>query len=254
MLRTRVIPCLLIKNQGLYKGQKFKDHRYVGDPMNAIKIFNELGADELMMLDIEATKSNRAISPEQVELYASEARMPIAVGGGIQTAEQARNLLKAGAEKVVLNSSLFTNLNLVEEIATVFGSQAIVASIDAKKNWLGRFDVYSHCGMKAQGKKPHEWAKICVEAGVGEILINNIEHDGMGQGYDLELIHQISEAVDIPVIAGCGSSNTQDFLRAINEGGASAVAAASQFVFHGPRRAVLISFPARNELDSILQS
>lgn len=252
MLRTRVIPVLLIRDSGLVKGTKFKQHRYVGDPMNAIRIFNDLQADEVIILDIEASAQGRCIDPNFVELIASEARMPVAVGGGISNLDQARNLLKAGAEKLILCTTLYQKPELLTAISGKFGAQAVVACIDYKKTWLGKLECYSLSGSKSQKTTPDDLALQVEKLGAGEIMLNCIDRDGSYEGYDIETLKRIAHSVSIPVIAGCGSKDLADFEQAVKVGGASAVAAGSQFVFHGPRRAVLISFPERARIDGLL--
>lgn len=247
MLRTRVIPVLLLRNGGLVKTVQFKDPKYVGDPINAVKIFNEKEVDELVFLDITATNENRGPNLKVIEDIASECFMPLAYGGGISTFEQAQAVFGRGVEKVVLNSAA-TNLKLISQIAATFGNQAVVVSIDAKKGFWGKWDVYSHSGTKRLGVSPADFARQVVEAGAGEVIINSIEKEGTYKGYDLELVQLVSQAVNVPVVALGGAAGISDLVRVVKEGGASAAAAGSIFVFHGKHRAVLINFPAPNEL------
>ena len=248
MFRPRVIPCLLLKDLGLVKSIKFKNHRYVGDPMNAVKIFNDKGADELIFLDITASKEKRKINLELIQKIGYECNMPFSVGGGIKSVENIREILNAGSEKIAINSHAHENPNLIREAANMFGSSAIIISIDVKKNLFGKKKVYTHNGKESTGKDPVEFAQEMVEIGAGEILINSIDEDGKMLGYDLNLIRSVSDAVSVPVVAMGGAGNLKHFKEAVEVGNASAVAAGSLFVFHGKRKAVLISFPKNDEL------
>ncbi|MGE0090018.1 MAG: AglZ/HisF2 family acetamidino modification protein [Bacteroidales bacterium] len=254
MFRPRVIPVLLLRNQGLVKSVKFKNHKYIGDPINAVKIFNDLKADELVFLDINASKENSLISLDFVKKVGDEANMPFAVGGGIKTISQIKNILNSGAEKVVLNTSAALNPEFVKQAANEFGSSTITVSIDIKKNVFKKEHTYIYSGTKATQYNPVEFAQLVEEMGAGEIIINSIEHDGMMQGYDLSLIKKISESVSIPVVAVGGAGNLNDIYEAVNTGFASAVAAGSFFVYHGPRRAVLINYPTREELINLFKA
>lgn len=248
MRRIRVIPVLLIQNGGLVKSIKFKNHKYVGDPINAVKIFNEKEVDEIVILDISATKEGQAPNIAQISEIAGEAFMPLAYGGGITKLEEIKQILFEGAEKVIINTYAFENLSLITKAAQQFGSQSIVVSIDVKKNWLGKYRVYSNGGQKNRSISPTEFAKKVVEAGAGEIMLTSIDQDGTFKGYDLKLIEMVSNAVNVPVIAGGGARNIEDFYSAIAGSGASAVAAGSMFVFKMPHRAVLINYPSQKEL------
>jgi cyclase len=251
MLRPRVIPILLLRGEGLVKGIQFKDYRYVGDPMNAIKIFNEKEVDELIFLDILATKENRIPRLDYIGKIADECYMPFGVGGGIKNVEEIRRILYAGAEKVSINTAAVENPALIKEAANQFGSQSVVVSIDVKKRWGGSNNVYTHAGSKQTKLEPVRWAVRAAELGAGEILLNSIDRDGMMQGYDLELIAQVASAVDVPVIACGGAGKVEDLGEAVYRGGASAVAAGSMFVFHGRKRAVLINYPTQEELEDV---
>jgi cyclase len=251
MHNVRVIPTLLISSEGLVKTRQFKAPRYVGDPINAVRIFNEKEVDELVFLDIDATKKNTPPQFELIEQIASEAFMPVAYGGGIKTIDEIRSLLRLGVEKVVLNSCLGKDTKLIEEASSLFGSQSIVVSVDVKKPLFRGYRVHLVNGTKNTGQDPVTYAKKLEEAGAGEIFLNSIDRDGTLQGYDLELISMVSESVDIPVIACGGASNLDDFRQAIKTGGASAVAAGSMFVFHGKHQAVLITYPDYTELRNL---
>lgn len=249
MFRPRVIPCLLLKNLGLVKSVKFKDYTYIGDPINAVKIFNDKRADELVFLDILATKEKRLINTELLKKIADESNMPFGVGGGIKTLSDIRSLLNSGAEKVIINSGAVSRPEFIKEASEEFGSSTIVVSIDAKKRFLGgRYQVYINNAREKTKYSPVEFSQIADQYGAGEIIINSIDNDGLMGGYDIELIKSVSSAVSVPVVALGGASNYSDFTSAVKDGQASAVSAGSLFVFHGPRRAVLISFPSKEEL------
>jgi len=253
MQRPRVIPLLLLRNLGLVKSVKFKNHRYIGDPINAVKIFNDKKADELVFLDINAAKENRCISVEFVHRVGDEANMPFAVGGGIKTIENIRDILNYGAEKVIINSAAHEDPDFIKRAADSFGSSTITVCIDIKKRILGKEKIY----LPGSGKEIHEdpvsFAQKMEEYGVGEIIIQSIDKDGTYEGYDLELTKKISVSVTIPVIALGGAGQYSHFKDAVNIGRASAVAAGSIFVFHGPRKAVLISYPSKQEIKEIFE-
>jgi len=249
MYRPRVIPILLLKGQGLVKSVKFKDYRYIGDPINAVN--NDLKADELVFLDILASKAKRTISLDFVRNVGDEANMPFAVGGGIRTIQQIKEIINAGAEKVVINTYAAENPDFIKQASDEFGSSTIVVSIDVKKKLLGKKQVYTLAGSKATGLNPVDFAQLMQEKGAGEIIINSIEKDGAMNGYDLELIRSVSESVEIPVVAAGGAGDLSDFRKAVNASYASAVAAGSMFVYHGPRKAVLINYPSTEELEKI---
>lgn len=248
MLRTRVIPCLLLKDRGLVKTVKFRDPTYLGDPINIVKIFNDKEVDELVFLDITATVENRRPPFDLLSKITSECFMPLGYGGGVRHLEDIRKLLNLGVEKVAVNSYAVENPLFIKAAADQAGSQSIVASIDVKANRLGEYEVYTHSGQKATGLHPVKLAIEMEEQGAGELLLNSIDRDGTMQGYDLELIRQVSRAVTIPVVASGGAATIQHLAEVVKQGGASAAAAGSMFVFQGPRRAVLISYPSSQEL------
>jgi len=251
MFRPRIIPVLLLRQLGLVKSVKFKDYRYIGDPINAVKIFNDLKADELAFLDITATSEKRLISLDFVRNVGDEANMPFAVGGGIRTIRDIREILNAGAEKVVINSYAFENPEFIREASDLFGSSTIIVCIDVRKQLFGGFQVYTNGGKKGTGKGPVDYALEMQHLGAGEIIIQSIDRDGNMEGYDIELIRKVSEKVTIPVVALGGAGLYQHFSEAVSTGLASAVAAGSMFVYHGPRRAVLINFPTQEEIKKI---
>jgi len=252
MMLPRVMPSLLLRNKGLVKGIGFKDYRYVGDPLNAVRIFNEKEVDELFFLDITASSEGRSIDLEYVQNIADECYMPFGVGGGIKNLDEFRELVKAGAEKIAINTSAVENPQLIKKGAEVFGSQCVVVSIDTKKTWSGSYRVYIRSGAEKTSLEPVAWAQEVEQHGAGEILINSIDQDGSMQGYDLEIIKKVSASVTIPVIACGGAGKNVHFAEAV-QAGASAVAAGSLFVFHGRRRAVLINAPTTQELEHVFK-
>ncbi len=254
MLKTRVLPCLLLKGTGLVKTVRFQDPVYVGDPMNAIRIFNTKEVDELVLLDITATPERKSPSFELISRISDECRMPLTVGGGVRSLDDVKKLLACGAEKVVINTYAIESSDFIKEAAQAVGSQSIIISIDAKKKINDGYEVFSQSGTKAAGLDPVTWAKEVEQKGAGEIFLNSIDNDGTMSGYNLELIVQVTAAVNIPVIVCGGAGRLEDFSRAVHEGGAAAVAAGSMFVFHGRKRAVLINFPTKTELESVLNN
>jgi imidazole glycerol-phosphate synthase subunit HisF len=253
MLQTRVIPCLLIQNSGLVKTIQFKNPTYVGDPINAVRIFNEKQVDELVLLDIAASKTDREPDYELIENIVSEAFMPIAFGGGVRTLAQAKRLINLGVEKIVINTAVLNNTLLVRQIADSLGSQSVVICLDIKKDWLGKYQLFNSSKGKAVNLDLMKYLHSTVNAGAGEIFLNSVDCDGIGSGYDLELIERISSAIDVPVIACGGAGSVNHFKNAV-DAGASAVAAGSMFVFMGKRRAVMINYPSREQLEGVLHN
>lgn len=231
MLKVRVIPTLLWKNTGLVKGIGFNSWRRIGTVMPAIKVYNTRDVDELILLDISATLDRRELDYDAVEEYSSECFVPLTIGGGVQNMEQIRRLLLAGADKVVINSAAYYDPELITEAARRFGSQCIVASVDAKQTGEGKYECFSHSGKRPTNKEPKAWARELEERGAGEILITSVERDGTMDGYDIALIKQVTENVNIPVIASGGAGNYEDMFKALEVGKSSAVAAASIFQF-----------------------
>ena len=253
MLRTRVIPCLLLKSRGLVKTVKFKDPKYIGDPLNALKIFNEKEVDELIFLSIDATINNSEPLYDLIEDITKECFMPFCYGGGIKTIEQIQKILKLGVEKVAINSAAYEDPEFVREACHIFGSSTIVVSIDVKKNVFGKYQVVINGGTLNTKLDPMEHSKKMEELGVGELIINSIDRDGTMVGYDLNLIKKVTSIVNIPVIACGGAKSISDFAKVSIEAGASAAAAGSMFVFHGKHKAVLITYPERKELIATLE-
>jgi cyclase len=253
MFRPRIIPTLLLRNLGLVKSVGFKDYKYIGDPINAVKIFNDLKADELVFLDILASKEKRVISLDFVSKVGDEANMPFSVGGGIRTIQDIRSVLRAGAEKVVINTFAVEDPSFIRTAADEFGSSTITVCIDVKKKIFGKQQVYIYGGSKSTSLDPVSFAIMMGEMGAGELIINSIDRDGSMEGYDIELIKTVSDSVTIPVVALGGAGKVEDLNEAVQNGHASAVAAGSMFVFHGPRRAVLINYPQPEELKNIFK-
>lgn len=245
--RPRIIPVLLVDNRDLIKTINFKDRTYLGDPVNAVKIFNRKGIDELSILDIGATKNGREPDFELLEDIASEAFMPLSCGGGITTVDQVHELLAIGYEKVVINTGLIRNPNLVKKSVELFGSQSIVASIDAKLV-RGQYKCVIADGSETVEATPVELAKEAEKMGVGEIIINSIDRDGRMQGYDIELVKSVVEAVKVPVTAIGGAGGVGDLKAVLHEGYAHAAAGGSMFVYYGRLKAVLITAPSEKEL------
>ena len=231
MLKVRVIPTLLWKNFGLVKGVGFDSWRRVGPVLPAIKVYNRRDVDELILVDITASQSKTEPDCDSVHDFADECLVPLTVGGGVTNLHQIQQMLRTGADKIALNSELYSNPNLVDEAAGRFGSQCLVASIDAKSSGEGAYECFSHAGTRITGKNPVEWARELEDRGAGEILITSIERDGTMQGYDLGLIESVVRAVNIPVIASGGAGCYQDMCKAVLDAGASAVAGASMFHF-----------------------
>lgn len=252
MLKTRVIPSLLLRNGGLVKTRRFRDAVYVGDPINAVKIFNDKEVDELVFLDIEATPAGRGPDFGLLEAIAAEAFMPFGYGGGIRSVEDVRRLLSLGIEKVILNTAAFDTPDLVRACADVAGSSSVVVSIDVSTDLLRRRRVMVAGGSRVAGNDPVGLARKMEQLGAGEILLNSIDRDGTSKGYDLHLVADVSAAVNIPVVALGGAGSLGD-MRAAVEAGASAVAAGSFFVFHGPHRAVLISYPDYRTMENLFR-
>ncbi len=243
MNAVRLIPCLLLQGERLVKTIKFKSPTYIGDPRNAVRIFNDKEADELVLLDIDASRHRKQPDPGLISEIISEAFMPVAFGGFITDVATARTYFKVGMEKLVLNSAIADNHELVTELAKEFGSQSIMASIDAKRSLFGSYAVFTRGGTQRTTWTPADLARKYEEAGAGEILINSIDRDGTLSGYDLELVKAVTSSVTIPVISCGGARGVQDFETVIRDAGASAASAGSCFVFQGKHRAVLISFP-----------
>jgi cyclase len=253
VIKTRVIPCLLLKGGGLVKTVKFKDPSYVGDPINAVKIFNDKEVDELIVLDITASRENKGPAFSTIEDIASECFMPVAYGGGVTTVEQARRIVWMGVEKVVVNSAALGGTDLVSGIADQIGASSTVVAIDVRKDLLGRYRVYDAAREKGTDLDPLAHAERVVAAGAGEVFVNDVSRDGTRKGFDLELVRRMSSALDVPVIV-CGGAGSLDDVKAAADAGASGVAAGSLFVYVGKHRAVMINYPQYSALRSLFQS
>ena len=252
MLKPRVIPVLLLRNQGLVKTIKFEKHVYVGDPINAIKIFNEKEVDELIFLDIDASKNGLEPNFSMILQIATECFMPVCYGGGIKDIETIRKILKLGIEKIAINSSALKSFDFVRKAVDTFGSSTIVVSIDIKKSLLGKHQIFDHEKKKILNIDLLEYINKIEQCGVGELLINSVDKDGTMTGYDTSLIEKITKNVKIPVIACGGASSFSDFKTVISYAKASAVGAGSIFVFHGKHKAVLITYPSTEELKMLI--
>lgn len=252
MIKTRFIPCLLLKDSGLVKTIKFNKARYIGDPINAIKIFNDKEVDELMVLDITATSSNKGPNYNLIERFASECFMPLAYGGGIHSLDQAKKLFALGVEKICIQSAALSDTSLITKLSNNFGSQSIIVSIDVKKNLLNKHKLFSCNSKKTLSLNWEQHLQNVVSLGAGEILLNSVDKDGTMTGMDLELIEKASNLVSVPIIA-CGGVGSLSDIKDGVKAGASAIAAGSFFVFHGPLRAVLISYPNYREIDLLFK-
>jgi len=246
--RPRVIPVLLLKDSGLVKSIRFADHRYIGDPINAVRLFNDLRADELVILDTDATREERVISADLVRNVGEEANMPFAVGGGIRDLEHIRELIKAGAERVVICSYATQQPEFIRQASDSFGASAIVVCMDVKRDRAGNELVWARGGLSPTGYTPEVFAKLMEEQGTGEIIVQSMERDGTMEGYDLDLIKRVTDAVDIPVMALGGAGTLDDLRQAYRHGHATGLAAGSMFVFHGRKRGVLINYPDKTEM------
>lgn len=248
MFRPRIIPVLLLKNLALVKSVKFKKHKYIGDPINAVRIFNDLKADELVFLDIGASRNNQLISLDFVKNVGEEARMPFAVGGGIRSAEDIKTLINAGAEKVVINTHAARNPDFIREASDAFGSSTIVVCIDVKKTLFGAQRTWILNGSKSTEYTPVEFAQLMEKNGAGELIIQSIDKDGTMEGYDIELVRSISTSVNLPVVALGGAGKKEDLEEAYRNGHANGLAAGSLFVYQSKKRGVLVNYPDKGEL------
>lgn len=252
MIKTRVIPCLLLHETGFFKTTRFKNPVYLGDPINILKIFNEKEADEIMIFDISATTAGKEPRFELLAEMSSECFMPLGYGGGLKDLEQMTKLFSMGFEKICLNSEALQNPAIIEQAASRFGSQSIVVCLDVRKTFLKSYQVYTHSGSQAAGLGPVDAAIEIEKRGAGELIVNSVDRDGTMQGYDIELLKSVSRVVSIPVVALGGAGNIEHLSQAVRQGGVSAVGAGSMFVFKGPHRAVLINMPTREKLDQVL--
>lgn len=253
MLRIRVMPVLLLRDESLVKTIKFGKYTYIGDPCNTVRIFNELEVDELIFLDINATRSKRKPNVKLLADIANECFMPLAYGGGIKTFSEAKEILTIGFEKVAVNSSAIENPQIISELAEHFGSQAVIVSIDVKKDFLGRNRVWGNSGKSNSKLDPVSWAREAERLGAGEILLTAINHEGSWSGFDLQLIRDVANAVNIPVVAHGGAGKIEDIGDAVKKGQASAVALGSMVTFQKKGMGVLVNFPDELKLREVLK-
>jgi cyclase len=247
----RVIPCLLIDEEGMVKTVRFKDPDYLGDPINIINLFNRFEVDEIALLDIRATTEGRRPPFELVGQLASECWVPLTYGGGVRTVEDARALFRCGVEKVVVGTAASGDPGLVTSIGDQYGAQAVVVAVDVKRSWRGKYDVVVESGTRSTRTDPVQYAQRAVAIGAGEILLTSVDRDGTMDGYDLDLVEQVTSAVDVPVVACGGAGSRADLPSPVRRGGASASAAGSIFVYQGRERGVLVNFPERSQLEQL---
>lgn len=252
MLRSRIIPCLLIKDDYLVKTVNFTNEKYVGDPLNAVKIFNEKFVDELMIIDISASSSGKKPNLNLISKLANESRMPLSYGGGVQCAKEAKEIIGLGVEKICMSSSIINNPNLCIEVSESIGSQSLVAVLDVKKNFLKRYQVVTNRSKTKHNLDINFLINAFQKNGIGELVINSVDNDGLMQGYDLDLIQKVHSQVSVPltVLGGAGSLN--DMKELINRFGIIGCAAGSLFVFKGKYKAVLINYPSFKEKETII--
>ncbi|MFT3714301.1 MAG: AglZ/HisF2 family acetamidino modification protein [Archangium sp.] len=252
MLRKRLIPSLLLRSGGgLVKTQKFSEPKYVGDPINAVKIFNEKEVDELFLFDIHATRDRRRPNFKMIEEIVSEAFMPVGYGGGVKTLDDARTLLALGVEKVAINTAALAGLSFVTELKNAFGAQCVVGVVDVRKRFFGGTQVHSHSGAKVTEPDPLAWAQKLVEAGAGEILLQSVDRDGTMSGFDLDLLRSFDRRLPVPLVAAGGAGSVQHMRDAFNACQLSGLAVGARFVYQGSLRGVLINYLSRAELDSL---
>ena len=243
MLRSRVIPCLLIHNNGLVKTVKFKDKTYIGDPINTVKIFNEKQVDELMILDIDATVLGKEPNFKLIDKLANESRMPLCYGGGIKTSKEADKIFNLGVEKIALSSTAVNNPELISEISNMVGSQSVVAVLDIKKSIFGRYEIVTHNSKKKFDGNIETTINQLIERGVGELVINSVDHDGVMKGYDFALLDKVYALTSVPLTILGGAGSLSDITEAVERYKIVGVAAGSLFVFKGKYKAVLINYP-----------
>jgi imidazole glycerol-phosphate synthase subunit HisF len=253
MIRPRIIPALLIKDEGLVKTRKFQKPRYIGEPINAVKIFNGKEVDELVILDISAGITSKGPNFKLIKNIAAESFMPFGYGGGISNISEIEQLFSLGVEKVILNSAAYFNSDLISEASEIYGNQSIVVSVDFKKRYLRGYGVYVNGGRRNVSNNLVEYVQLMEHYGAGEILLTSIDNDGMMAGYDIEVIRKVSEAVKIPVVACGGAGNIEHLHNVINNGKSSAAAAGSMFIYNGVHRAVLINYPEYKKLLEIIR-
>ncbi len=251
MRKTRVIPILLIDKGGVYKTRLFKDPKYIGDPINTLRLFNDMEVDEVMLIDISATRERREPNYAMIEELVSRAFMPIAYGGGIKTVEQARKILNCGVEKVIINSAAQKSTELLTDCSKIFGSQSVVVCVDYKKNLFSIRKQYDHVTKKLLSISPEKAAQFAVKAGAGEVMFNCVDKDGEMNGLDLEFLKEVCNCLTIPIVI-CGGAGNLEHLRLAKDAGVSAIAGGSMFVYRGAQRGILINYPSEKLLDEYL--
>ena len=252
MLQKRVIPCLLLHKGGLYKTQKFKNPTYIGDPINAIKIFNTKEVDELMFFDIDASAKNKDPNYKMIEDIASECFMPLCYGGGVKTIEQMKRIYSLGVEKISISSEAILNPSLIQEAASVFGNQAVIVTIDVKKDFWKKKKVFINNGKKNTKKNPIDFVKQLENMGAGEVIINSIDNDGVMKGFDNELLKELKLIINIPIIALGGAGNLNHIKEVFEISKIDAAACGSMFVYQGPLKGILINYPPYQKLQEML--
>ncbi|KFF18039.1 AglZ/HisF2 family acetamidino modification protein [Chryseobacterium sp. JM1] len=253
MLRPRIIPSLLLQDNGLVKTVNFKNPKYVGDPINAVRIFNEKEVDELAIFDIDATAKGLEPNYSLIERIANQSRMPLCYGGGVKTVEQAQKIFGLGIEKIALSSAVLQNPQLITQIAERVGSQSVIVVLDVKKKLFGGYEVYTHNGKKSTGIDPFKFVEEAQRLGAGEIVINSIDQDGVMKGYDMNLINKVREKISLPLTVLGGAGSLSDIKQVIDKHGIIGVAAGSLFVFKGVYKAVLINYPAFEDKERLIQ-
>lgn len=253
MLQKRIIPCLLLHKGGLYKTEKFKKPTYIGDPINAIKIFNEKEVDELMFLDIDASVAHKEPNYKMIEDIASECFMPLCYGGGVKDVEQMKKIYALGVEKISLSSQAVLNPDIIKEAAHIFGRQSVIVTIDVKKDFWGNKKVFIHNGKVNTKLSPLEFITTVERLGAGEIVINSVDNDGIMNGYDIELLKALKALVKVPLIALGGAGKIEHIKEVFHEANVDAVACGSLFVYQGALKGVLISYPPYAQIQTLLE-
>ncbi|QFR48894.1 glycosyl amidation-associated protein WbuZ [Sulfurimonas lithotrophica] len=253
MLQKRVIPCLLLHDGGLYKTEKFKKPRYIGDPINAIKIFNEKEVDELMFLDIDASVNNSEPNYQMIQDIASECFMPLCYGGGVKNVEQMKKIYSLGVEKISLSSHAIENLDFIKTAANIFGNQSVIVTIDVKKDFWGKKKIFTHNGKKNTKLEPIDFIKKVESMGAGEIVVNSVDHDGIMEGYDIELLKTIKNEIKVPIIALGGAGKLTHIKDVFEKANVDAVACGSMFVYQGHLKGILINYPPYQQIQELLK-
>jgi imidazole glycerol-phosphate synthase subunit HisF len=252
MLKTRVIPCLQLIGDSLVKTIKFKNPSYIGDPINTVRIFNELEVDELCLLDITASQENREPPIEILQQISNECFMPLSYGGGLKDFDTAKKIMAIGFEKLVVNTQAWRRLELITKLSEHFGAQAVIGSIDVKKNLFGKYNVFISDGTEKIDMDVIDWAKKLQEAGAGEILITSMDKDGTWSGFDIELTRKVSDALSVPVIANGGAGSIAHIGEAVKKGNASAVCLGRMVVYQQKGMGVLVNFPDKTKIEGVL--